>query len=125
VSKAKSSIAALIDEALALREQMNGLKERDDALRKAILAELQATSTDVVETPRAAAKIRRITVAQVDDEPAFLKWALLKANRDTLKVGVVGDAWRARLTAGVKVPGVTSFTREDLHIVKQHKLGDA
>lgn len=122
--KAKS-IAALINRALELREQMNVLKAEDEQVRKAILADLQESGSESAETIHAAAKIRRITVAQVDDEPAFLKWALVKTNRDCLKVGVVGDAWRARVTAGVKVPGVASFTREDLHIVKQHKLTDA
>jgi hypothetical protein len=118
--KAKApGIGALINESLALSEQMNALKARNDELRKAILAELKATDTEIVETPRATAKLRRTTVAQIDDEPAFLEWALLDGNRDMLKVGVVGDAWRARRTSGVEVPGVTSFTREDLYLVKR------
>jgi hypothetical protein len=121
----QNSLAGLIDKALALREQMNELKAEDEAVRKLISAALAESGAESAEGREAVAKIRRITVAQVDDEPAFLKWALLKANRDTLKVGVVGDAWRARVTAGVKVPGVASFTREDLHIIKQHKLVDA
>lgn len=114
----KSNLATLIDRALEVSEQMAALKQEDAQLRQEIFRAMKASSAEVTETAKASAQIRRSTVAQIDDEQAFFDWAKLKANRDVLKVGVVGDAWRARLQSNVKVPGVSPFTRETLYVIK-------
>jgi hypothetical protein len=118
-------LGAMIDEAWTLREkrltltrEADAIEAREKELKATIEGTLRDMKLDGAKGHQAVAAIKRTLVAQITDEDAYLKWASLKANRDCLKVGVVGEAYRERIAAKVKVPGVEPFTKEDLSLTK-------
>lgn len=103
---------------LAAQRAVDAMEEEEKALNEQIGEALRASKLDGAKGKAATAAFRRTQVAQVVDEDALLAWGKLKANRDVIKVGVVGEAWRARLADGVKVPGVEAFLKEQVVLTK-------
>ena len=118
LQKDVDNLFALRAKRLTLQRQADAIKDDETMLAEAVLTSLHTLKLDSVRTQTATASIRRTVVAQLVDEASFLKWAQKPANRDCLKVDVHGDAFRARLKDGVKVPGVTPFTKEALTVNK-------
>lgn len=58
------------------------------------------------------------TVPTLVDFKKFLSYAMKKGNEDLLQKSVNTPAWRERLEAGKKVPGVDSFKRVSLRVGK-------
>ena len=111
------TLEEMIERAYGLGVMIAKLDAEREELRAKIAAALPP-GTGAVKAGNAQAQMRYSVVPQIANEAAFLKWALLKANRDVLKVGVVADAYKARVTAGVKVPGIEPFNRSTLYITK-------
>ena len=116
-------LATLIDDLILTREQrlmaqrtVDGMKEQEDALKADVVKELHKQKLDGAKGGNGMVSFKRLNVPQLVDEAKFLKWALKDENRDCMKVAVFAEGWRARLTAGVKVPGVDTFIKEDLTV---------
>ena len=103
---------------LAAQRAVDAMEAEEKALNEQIGEALRKAKLDGGKGKAATAAFRRTQVAQVVDEDALLAWGKLKANRDVIKVGVVGEAWRARLADGVKVPGVETFLKEQVVLTK-------
>jgi hypothetical protein len=119
------NLGAMIDRAwtyraarLEAQRDVDRLKEKEDEMHAEIGAALRKAKLQGGKGVLASAGFRRTQVAQVVDEEAFLAWGKLKANRDCLKAGVVGEAWRLRLAEGVEVPGVEAFLKETVVLSK-------
>jgi hypothetical protein len=108
--------AAARDLRLKAQHAVDDMAEKEGTLKSRVMDALRAEKLDGAKGKKATVAFRRSIVAQLVDEAKFLKWANTAGNLDCLKIGVVGEAYRARLTAGVKVPGVESFTKEDLSV---------
>jgi hypothetical protein len=125
---ALKSLSAKIDALFNLRAKrleaqraVDKQKDEEDALNAEVLDALRAAKLDGAKAEVAVAAIRRLPVATVTDEAAFMAWAVKAPNRDCLKVGIVGEAWRERHAAGVKVPGVESYVKETLTVSPRGK----
>ena len=103
---------------LTAQREVDKLEEEEKTARAEIGVLLRVGKLEGGKGKLATAAFRRTTVAQVVDEEAFLKWAMKKANRDCLKVGVIGEAWRLRLAEGDAAPGVDKFTKEEVVLSK-------
>lgn len=115
-------LAGLIDEVHTLRakrlkaeKRIAEQKAEEDALRARIAEAFREADLNEFQGDTGRCYFKRTVVGTVVDEKAFLAWAKGK-NANVLKVGVNGDEYRARLAAGVEVPGVEQFIREDLTI---------
>lgn len=119
-----------IDEIYRLEQKIRGL-EANHALKVAALKSLVAARTDEVlagfseeEIAGATGKLataerRRSAVPSLKDWAVFTAWVKKTGSFDLLERRVAKTAWRDRLDAGVKVPGVETFNRVYLSVRKR------
>jgi hypothetical protein len=112
------SVWEMREKRLAAQRDVDRLAESEQEARALIGEMLRKAKLQGGKGKLATAAFRRTQVAQVTDEDAFIAWGKLKANRDCLKAGVVGKAWRLRVAAGETVPGVEAFLKEEVTLAK-------
>jgi len=104
---------------LAAQKDVDAMEADERALRIAIFDQLKASPTGAASGALAHAEIKSTPVPQLIDADAFLAWARKSPKRsDVYKVSVSAPAWRTHVSNGDIVPGVESFTREDLSLTK-------
>ena len=101
---------------LAAQRAVDDMKTEEDLLTQKLTTILRAEKLEAFGTAKANVTLKRSIVPTLVDEAALLKWGQKAGNEDVLKVGVVAAAWKLRVAAGVKVPGVDTFTKESVSV---------
>ncbi len=106
----------LMDARDTLAAKLKPVEDGIAALRDGLLNEF--TEAQLSSTTAEGLRVSRTTtvVPTVVDATAFLAFATRKANWDLLAKSASSPAWRERLEAGKKVPGVEPFTRVSLRV---------
>ena len=101
---------------LAAQRAVDDMKTEEDLLTQKLTTILRTEKLEAFGTAKANVTLKRSIVPTLVDEAALLQWARRPGNEDVLKVGVVAAAWKLRVAAGVKVPGVDTFTKESVSV---------
>lgn len=102
----------------ALAAQTKPLAEREAAIREHMLGTFKKDQLRTATGAGLRTSISQTDHPQVKDWAAFWKFATRKGNDDLVNRAVNSAAWRARLEAGKKVPGVEIFTKTSLRVSK-------
>lgn len=117
------SLGALIDQMWTLRDKkreleasIKGLDGEIANIESSLLEQMASQGVDKMSGVMATVSISTNTVAQVDDWGAF--WAFIhKKKYDHLLQRRVSDpAYRELLEQGIKVPGVSPFSKQRLNL---------
>ena len=103
---------------LALQKEVDALKKVEELNTAIISASLRAAKLEDAAGEVARFELKRAYVPQVVDEEALLDWGKLKANRNSIKVGIVTDKWKLIVAGGDTVPGCEAFLKETVSLTK-------
>ena len=93
---------------------LKALQEKIDQQTASVLNALLDAKLESIRSGDATVSIRRSVVPDVTDWSALDKHILATQSLDLLQRRVTVSAWRARVEAGEKVPGVQSFEKQEL-----------
>jgi hypothetical protein len=97
---------------------LKATKDEEAALRAHLLDTFKKTQLNGARGSGIAIAVTSTDVPQLDDFDKFMAYASKKANWDLLNRQVNSAAWRERLEAKKRVPGVSLFTRVGLRVSK-------
>lgn len=120
------TLATLIDQTYELRQQrlaaqkeVDALEAQEKELRAQLFDLLRHSPSEAATGAVAQAKITHSIVPQLVDADEFFAWVRKSpSNRAVAKISVSTPEWRTRVAAGTHVPGVESFTKDDLSLTK-------
>lgn len=101
-----------------LEAKLTPIEQEEIALREHILGTFKKSQLDGAKGSGVSLAIVKQTVPTVKDHDAFLAFAVKKANWDLLPRSVSSPAWRERLEAGKRVPGIEPFDRVSLRVTR-------
>jgi hypothetical protein len=96
----------------------NQKKKILDDLKEKMLSKMADAGTSTFKGAKGTLSMKEAKVPAVDDWNELYKLIHKKKAFDLLQRRVSTTAWRDRLEAGEKVPGVSSFTKFSLRITK-------
>lgn len=125
--KVKKTIGELIDRMYSVRqeietistEQIKPLMERKDKLEDIIIRRMQKDGTSSVKARKALAAIKKSTHYNVKNRAALDKYAKKNKALDLFTNAINQAAVKARMEAGIKIPGVEAFNRTSLSLTKR------
>lgn len=118
LSKLIDAAYTLRTERLAAQREVDKLETREKEMTAEITELLAKAKLETAGGEVGTASFKRSVVPSLVNETAFLKWASEKPNRDVMSVKVSTEAWRLRVLAGEKVPGVESVPTARLSLTK-------
>lgn len=117
------SLGALIDQMWSLREKKReleaGLKDLEGQIadiESSLMEQMGQQGVDKMSGAMATVSISTNTVAQVEDWDSFLAYVYKKKYGHLLQRRVSDPAYRELLEQGVKVPGVSPFSKQRLNL---------
>lgn len=126
---AKIPLGRMIDELKAARDErieyqretdakISQLKTKEMELRTKIIAEMERTGLDKATGADATASIQVNLLPRVTDWPAVYRYIQKNNAFDLLERRVGKLAFKSRLEAGERVPGIDVFEEKDLSLTK-------
>lgn len=102
-----------------MEEELEKLKAAEKAIEDHIINGFKKEEVEGSKGKLATAGITKLTVAQVKDWDKFFTWVAQKKAFEMLRKQVNDKAYRERLDAKQKVPGVTPFVITKLSLTKR------
>ncbi len=103
----------------AVEEEVSRLKAAEERINTHILEKFSKGDIEGAKGKLATASLNRVTVADVKDWTAFFKWVAKTDSWDMIQKRANDKAYRDRLEAKVKVPGVVPFSKTKLSLTKR------
>ncbi len=94
------------------------INQEDAALREHLMATFKKSELKGATGSGIALSLTSTPCPSLEDWAAFYKYAKLKGNEDLLQHSVNTPAWRERIEAGKKIPGVKVFDRVSISVRK-------
>lgn len=121
--KTPSKVGTVIDRAHRAREAYRkaasvaeALKKKLDEQEDEVLRALQEARIDMGRGKLGSASIVKTDLPQADDWVEIYSWIIKHKAPELLQRRISGEAYRERIAAGEKVPGVTIFTRTSVRL---------
>lgn len=106
-------------ERLDVAAQIDTLKAREELLRKHVLDTFKQADIDGAKGKKATCSIIPSTVAHIEDYDKFTKWVAKTGAWDMLQRRVNDKAFKDRIEAGERVPGLKRYDFNKLSVTKR------
>ncbi len=120
------TMGACIDQLYALREERHGIEKKADVVKKKeslleahVLETFAKSELDGARGKRATAGVTQTTVGTVKDWDKLYKYVVKHKAFELLQKRLSSTAYRERLDAKEKVPGVEPFLTTKLSLTKR------
>jgi hypothetical protein len=118
LSACVARLALLRAQVEAASAELKPAEDEEAALHDHLLETFRKAELDGLTAHGLRLSIKTSSVPTLDDWDLFFAFAKSKKNFDLLQRSVNTPAWRERLKAGVRVPGVKSFDRVGLSVTR-------